>query len=419
MKFFRSLDFTLPTWSVVIFVLSPILSQQEVAAPSFVYLLAIALPTFFYFFSRNRKGLYMQNSHIYALLFFFCYLISTVFSVYSIIDSRISKFFVFVLYFICITSFKYSDLAILSIFRVCIVVSVILAVLIILSYIFGYTHVDSTFFNNRYSIGITGLYKNPNYLASFINIYFFVLLYILLFSKTSKLQKIVIPLLIGLMIYGDYLTGTRASLITVGIVAVASLLRYVYIKHNIRAFILIIIISLLGIMVEAEIERYIDLFLGNRSLTEDEGRIDSWQFAYRVATSNPFWGLGSSSWAGMSGNHYLYLHNIFIELFFSQGLVGILLLILMLFSGFFKTKRKDRFFLLTFMFASGFPLSFQNGLIEVNFWRFIILNNILISYSYYSKNGLVDLLCNSVGGMSQARNGSNNSLLLRNHIRKQ
>lgn len=387
---YKSVSFL--AFSVLVFILSPILSTQETAVPSMLYVVSIFLPTFFYVILV--KNVLINKVHIYAVILWVMGIFSSIVSPYGTLDIRLIKYLILVIYFICVTKTAFSDKDIMFVAKWYIYTSIIVAILIIASYIFGYAHVESDYYIGRYSIGITGLYKNPNYLTSFINVAFFFWGYMLLFCRVLPFNKLVYSCLMVLFIIAFYLTGTRASLLTAGFIIVVMLIRYFREKKRFSLILIfvLLIISLLFIF-KNEINELLYLFIGNRDMLSDESRTLSWAYAFSNIFERPIWGCGLFAWENLGDGSYIkYLHNVFLELFLNQGIIGVVLLLLLLFSGYSKTKKQDRFFILLFMFVSGFPLFFQNGLIDVNFMRFIILNRIIFMYSSFSEKGIVDLI---------------------------
>ena len=132
--------------------------------------------------------------------------------------------------------------------------------------------------------------------------------------------------------------------------------------------------------------------MGTREFMGDEGREEAWTLALKYIKENPILGCGLFSWnrIGATGDYLEWLHNIFLELVLNQGIVGLLLFLCMIFSGANYIKKSDRFFIFVFLFVTGFPMLFQNGVIAVNLWRFVLLNRIVFNYSSRNKLGLSD-----------------------------
>lgn len=385
------------TYFLLWFIISPVLSLEETAAPGVIYVLLMTLPVIIYSFCGNRIKKHAYN--LYAFFLFFSCLISLLFGRYGSLDLNIVKKLVFVLFFIGSMSALLSERDLTFIFKGCYCVAVLIALLIIASYLGGYAHTDSTFFLSRYSVGITGVYKNPNYLTSFMNISFFLLAYIFFQRKNTLFQNVIVLSSMTLFLVSFYFSGTRASFVTASLALVFITLEIV-LKKKKGVFIILPVILLVTFIVIHYfdvIQAATELFLGNRTLTADESRTDSWMRAINNWKTAPIFGCGPNTWSVIKSSDDLnYLHNLILELLLDQGLFGFLIFVMLVFCGFKRTKRNDRFFLLTLMLVTGFPMFFQNGLWEVNFWRFIIINRIAFNYSIYSENGIKTFITNKI-----------------------
>lgn len=378
---------------VLIFILSPVLSLQETANPSMPYVLAMVIPAVIYRLRLRFFNLAMH--HVMALFLLFSGLLSCAFGSFGILDIRYFKYVILVVFYICVTTTRYTEYDFSFIAKNYIIVAVGISLLIFLSFIFGYTHGESSYFLSRYSVGIIGVYKNPNYLTSFVNVALYVLIYRAFFGEISKLTRSIYVLIVLFFVVSDYLSGTRASLmLAVVIVASILLVNVTRRKKIIYAITLLVIILLLGLSYQSQIDSLLDYFMGKRSAFEDEGRTMAWSIAIVQVFKHPIFGCGLNAWDyfGKSSIYLEYLHNVYLELLLNQGFLGLLLCLLMIFDGCLKIKKSDRLFVVIFMIVTGCPLFFQNGLVAVNFWRFIIINRLVFDYSRYSKNGIAYLV---------------------------
>ena len=201
------------TIALTVFILSPILSTQETAVPDMTYILAMTIPPILYF-ATYAKHTKLKPHHIASFFLPFLALISSLMSDNAVIDLRFFKYLLLVFYFVVITNYRFSGNDLLFVGKIYIALSIVLGILIILSYQFGYVHNDSAYYMGRYSIGITGLYKNPNYITSFMNLALFVLLFRLFFCTIRGKQKYLTVSILILFLVSFYLSGTRASLVT-------------------------------------------------------------------------------------------------------------------------------------------------------------------------------------------------------------
>ncbi len=382
------------------FVASPVLSTQETADPSAAYVLAIVIPTFLCGITCLK--LQIKPYHVTAfLMWFFCSVITLLSPFAEKINlMQVVKYLAFILFFVIISLYHYTDKDLKLIAKGYIVVAITIAFAIFLSYLRGYQHVsedgdgETLYYLGRYSIGITGLYKNPNYLASFILVAVLILLNRIKVAKISFKEKIFIISLVVLCLVACFLTGTRAALvvffmIVVGVYA-SSFTKLASLRNLLPLLILIVvIITVYG----NSISELMDLYLAGRELMADEGREEAWPMALRLVSENFLLGRGIDSWHMLSkGSGALNnLHNVFLEFFLNQGIVGMFLLLHIVMYGWKKSKKADHFFLIMLLLVTALPLSFQNGVIAVNFWRFIIINRLALNYSIYSEKGLVEL----------------------------
>ena len=261
--------------AIMLFILSPILSFQEVADPSFIYVSVIFLFAFIPILLGIHKIVF-KKYHLYAVLMLFSAALSTLLFEHAELASLIElfKYSIFTLFFILVTG---SDSVLEEskfrvIFVTYILLSILLSVLVILSYIYGYAHVDSTYYLGRYSIGITGLYKNPNYIESFIALGFFLMVYRLIIFKTNFIEKIILFGLSILMFSSSYLSGTRAAIL-VFIISLLLILINMILKYKKKLIIIIILLlipsyTLLYKNIN-ELQNLYTLFVGQRDFMSD------------------------------------------------------------------------------------------------------------------------------------------------------
>lgn len=396
-KYVRKTDWTM-SFLIMLFIFSPVLSTQADAHPGAPYVLIIVLPVFLIACSRRL----MQNSNINLCaicLFIFAILSSAVSDLSNLDFGTFLKNIVFITFFFSTSSYVFAAKPLKIAFLSYLLLGIVLAVLIILSFIFGYPHIENSLSQGRYSIGITGIFKNPNYLTSFYNVAFFVICYIMATVKLSIKKTAILLLSLALFIVSSFFSGTRAALLVeiliLSIVPIIMAKR----KHLTKIIIVLLIVSFIIFSYLDEINFAISLFLGNRDAFSDEGRSDAWEIAFNYIQDNPVLGCGVKSWNTIShgSSHLEYLHNIFLELFLDQGLIGILFVTGMVCGGYKYTKKTDRTFILFFLIFSAIPMCFQNGLYEVNFWRFIIINRLMMNISIYNNGGINCFLKSTFG----------------------
>lgn len=389
---------------ILLFIFSPVLSTQETAQPGALYVVALVVPIVF--MALNKGLIKTRMINLYAVLLFVFAILSTAIS--DLGNFRVGafmKYLFLIVFFISTNSIvltpkqlKFSSISYLGL-------SIAISLLIILSYIFGYPHNASEFYQGRYSIGITGLYKNPNYLTSFYNIAFFVISFVLATVKQLELKKkFVLVLILALLLFSSFLSGTRAALLLEILILCSIPIILAKKKFFYRIILFTIIIFAPIIYYYDEIEIMLSLFLGERDIFSDAGRTDAWGMAFKYIKSSPLLGCGYNSWYSIHGSSYLeWLHNIFLELLLDQGLIGLILFISIIASGFQKTNANDRTFLLLLFLFSSIPLTLQNGLYEVHFWRYIIINRLMMNFSTSYPGGISAFFNNAFGSTNNHR----------------
>lgn len=376
--------------AALLFIFSPILSFQETAAPGAAYVVVCLAVAFFVFLADNKKKL--QTTHIFALLMWCFALFSTLVNGVPI-DMHCIKYLLIIIIYIFLTISATGNLDMIRITTGYNYMSAILALLILLSFVAGIPHIESYVKASRYSIGITGLFKNPNYLVSFMLLTFYLLTFKLLYRKRPK-KILFLPILLAiLLLYAIFLTGTRAGLLCIGIILCYCLGGKVFFnfKKGIKSIIIIVLFCIIllvifGDLIRPTIERYFQ-----RDFFSDSLRISIWLAALEKYTS------GSLLFGGGINtiNEYLintghtYTHNIFLEMLCEQGIISFIFFFFVLLSGTSKMNKDDRFFYFGFLIILSVPLFFQNGFTEVNFWRYLLLNRLVINYSTNSQLGFV------------------------------
>lgn len=370
-------------YCVLAFVFAPVLSTQEVADPNILYASSIIICTVICV--GNHFRLKTNGGSIAAIVFAFSAFFSSAVGYGDF--TAVAKTFLYVIFYICVCSISYKRTDLKFMIDAYTLLSIILAILIILSAILGYTHNESYYYMSRYSIGITGLYKNPNYLASFINVAFYFICISLIYVKKRKLLKLGI---LGAFLVAIILTGTRAALLESILIIVAALIYNIrHYRNKLYPFILVLVIGAIITVYSASLQNIWDLFLGNRQVFSDEGREVAWSSALSYFFQSPILGYGLDSWNSMHSSDMNYLHNIFLELLLNQGLFGMIPFLVLLLSGIRRTKRDDKWLIYLLLFFSGFPLFFQNGVVSMNIWRFVTIVQVAILYSSQSERGII------------------------------
>lgn len=385
----------LMSFCTLLFCYAPILSTSDTGSIGIIYILVLLFPMACLIPYGNRYS--MGNYFAIAILLWICSIVSSAFGVFEEINLNAEiKYALFVLIFILSTNFKYNskDLNIMGYGYI--IMALLLSLLIIASWKLGYSYSYSTYNLGRHSIDIIGIPKNPNYISAFINISQFMILYNVFFVKHKFRVKL---LLIGIVLFNLFaiaLTGTRAALMCfvimyVGLYIVRSLHHHLMIKIAIA----ITIILTIWLIFNEEINTLYEFYLGRRELLSDDSRTVAWQAAIDIIKDHILFGGGLSAFKYIESLTTIdALHNLLLEVALNQGTIGLILVGVLLFYRINLIKKKDAVFILFFIFVSGFPMLFQNGFVDANFWRFLIINRILINYSINSKKGIIQTVIN-------------------------
>lgn len=377
--------------AILIFILSPIFSLQETAAPDSTYVF-ICLGLSIVSVVIHHSGVKLRRRDI-ATVFAFCS--AVVSSLLGIITpNMILKYACLATIYVLLPNLVISKRELILICKIYLLVSISISALIILSASLGYTSPGNAGESGRYSIDIVGVYKNPNYLVSFICLSQYVLLYLLICTKQTMRNKVFCILAFSIIFYSILLTGTRAGLLNSSISLLLCL--YTVIKtHAKRAvtilFSMLCICSIIIFVAGPSIAEFAVEYLGSRDMFEDKSRTDAWLFVLNRIAEYPLLGSGiGSTTYYLSNSAYIdFLHNIFLELLHEQGIVGFLCFTYIIFNGIKKINYNDKYVIWGILITSAFPLCFQNGFVEVNFWRFLLINRILIEFSEHNEIGVL------------------------------
>ena len=373
------------------FIVFPMLTTDETGCmglPVWGSMLFLALILTIY---ERRK---LVSDSLSAVVLWCLAIIISVFSPYFVMSNDVIKYLAFALLLIMLSNHYYNRDFFINIFFIYSIISVVMAILIVLSFIEGYAHVDSIYEGQiRYSIGITGIYKNPNYIGSFINVAAFIFLNLLFFGKMKKIMKIILAALILLILFSVVLTGTRAALLTFLLGFSFTILHFMKIKKISLGYFLLL---LLGFILLDQIQNYIEYSFNERGGITEDPRMNSWEWAWKLLKEAPLLGYGINSWDVLKRIGMLEgLHNIFLEFVLNQGIISLFILFYLMTYGIKQVKKSDIFFVTGFCLVTTFPLLFQNGLLDITFWRVLLMNRIVIDYSAYSQNGFMALIINT------------------------
>lgn len=151
-------------------------------------------------------------------------------------------------------------------------------------------------------------------------------------NQTIKKGEIINNIFIGLLILTIVLSGSRTSVI----MAIVTLL--FYFRFNVRKFLLplLLVIGVIAIILfYFDISAVVDRVLNFRNSVSDSGRSEVWSEVISKIKSNLFWGNGMNAYESL---HTLRnVHNGYLRLFLSMGVVFSVLSLLFYFSFLLKS----------------------------------------------------------------------------------
>ncbi len=371
---------------LILFIISPYyfwietsVSFRDVIIPFFLVLIGAFL----------SKKIIITFPDVIVILFWMEAILATVIARTPFSTTSIT-YLLFAILFIFITSREYSEVDIARIIDTYLIASTIVGFLIVLSAITHKPH--SGVFYLRYSINVIGVVKNPNYLVAFLVGAFTILVQGVLFCKAT-VKKQVSRIIVAVIIFSScILTGTRSSWLALAGVGVLTIFQLVFLKSSrgkrLKNIILLILVCLFFIYI---VLRYIPVDVFNRFSLEDSFRSSAWKLAYDdFIRSNFITGFGINGVVKHIISIGNDLHSMILQTLFDQGICGIILLIMLICFGLFRTKKSDRFFLYIFYISVYYPFFFNNGCSTVSFWFPIIITRLFVDYSLKNEMSIID-----------------------------
>lgn len=353
---------------------------------TFIDVVYIFIPLFFY--CVFHKFISFNGYFLYFVLYFEA-MFSVLISPQAGFTSTAVTYFLYCVLVLLISSIPFTPHQLRKFEKYYNYLAIICCILIILSWMAGITNGE-----NRYSIGIVGVKKNQNYVNDIILLSFAFLLSKMYFTNRIRLKEIA---LILLFFFACFLTGTRAALLTLGLLALVYIFLIFFKKGKKSIAIWIILLGSLGIFLLFNIlpPEIAERFIGEGS-SEDNLRTLMWANNYLEFIKSPFLGMGLGQTDVINAKtvilendtgDILSLHNVLLQFLYEQGILGVLIFIVILRGIIKRFRKEDRLFGVLMMLALYFPISFQNGLVGFVFWWPLMLLEI---YSRTSKRqGLI------------------------------
>lgn len=350
--------------AMVLLALCPLISASENEAS---FRDAI-IPFFLLFFLLLISGCSIKGfkSFIPYFLLWLLGMVSTLFSPFIGFESTAVTYLLFCVLIVltCILSVYFSKKMLSYFVTFYIVLSLICALLVILSWVMGVQHGW-----NRYSIDVIGVNKNQNYINEIILLGYAFLLNRTIRSKKRLLLRVATAVVI---IWGVVLTGTRAALFTVLLLTGLSIVYILFVKRKLYFIFIFVAVAVAAFFLfQKYIPDYItDRITGENALSDDL-RITMWKSAFQKFLEYPVLGIGingTTVYNTSLGYGTECIHNVLLQFLVDQGILSALVLLFVFLKIVRRTKKKDRFFIITMFVALYFPMLFQNGLVTYTFW---------------------------------------------------
>jgi len=332
----------------------------------------------------------LNKYHIYTILFWICFLISTLFSPYITIKRDMLTFLIAITFFILATSINYNDKEIKYIIYSYIFISLISALNIIWNVIRNHTVTYK-----RYSTSFFGVDKDPNYASAYIVPAVFILFYLLIKKKANLRYKLVLFIILFIISLGIISTGSRAAFLFIVLSYFINIVFFIFHKkkHRIfKIFTLTILLCLLCIAIRFLVPSDLLSRVTNLSNYKNDSRLVLWLETLKLFIKYPLLGVGlngANSYLTSQGYHHS--HNVYIDILSGSGIIGFLLYILILFN-ILNVKKSDKAFIFGYMLTSLGPLFFINGFNAPVFWIPMLISGIIHKHSWNSDRKFEEIL---------------------------
>jgi len=279
---------------------------------------------------------------------------------------------------------------------------VLVASLICLSYAFWrniYQDFSGGYYYNEFTSIIN---SHPTYMAYYVCFSIIFLLYLVSYEMHGRLQRILITIVILFLSFILMLTAGRSTFVSMLMMASFFFLKLLFepypIKRKLQAISVTIVLLLLILFQSSYSPRILAGFLEGTEISAGKIQGDTWERLVLWesainASSNIYIGVGTGDYTDVITNYYkannlpkfaessFNAHNQFIQTFFSNGLIGLLVLLITLLRPILMAaERQNIFGMLTF-----FPFLIY-GISEVFLGRyqglifFVLLHQIFVKY---------------------------------------
>lgn len=244
--------------------------------------------------------------------------------------------------------------------------------------------------NGRVSIRYFGITKDVNYLTAFLVPAYSLFFYVGLIGRQRKLF-----IKCFIMLVAIFLAGSRSVFISAVSASVLIFGKYMFSKRTSprsRFAIILVLLTFMGLFYILLENNPLFSRMTTTENYEENARLKIWDFALLAFYKNPIWGSGIRS-----GSYYSQMetrwvtHNSWLDLLTGQGVVGVFLMLLFIFTLFLRLPRENRVLMFAFFITCFLPLFFINGYECATFWMPMLLCKIL-SDKCRTKKNIIELI---------------------------
>lgn len=319
----------------------------------------------------------MRSTPIALVMYWLVIFLSTALSSVVPLEQNVFSFAILIYLFYLVSSTFFEENQIKLILSVYIISALVCSAFVVKNWVAG------DFFNAwtlRASYRFMGVYKDPNYVASYISPATF-FLFVKTITVADKKKKLLS--LSGLIFFVITILciGSRGAMLTVA-VAIA----YYYLMTSSISNAKKIVIFAIGFFVVMQIYNiYVSVMpqqvFDRLNNSADNSRLDLWAAGMKGFTNNPLIGCGLASSnvyaIALAGNH---CHNVYIDALAACGILGNAFLIYAFIKNCMQSSKKNRTFIHASILVFFIPLVFINGFNSATFITPLMMMAILSSY---------------------------------------
>lgn len=326
-------------------------------------------------FTTNMRR--TKSTPIALFMYWLVIFISTALSSVVPLEQNVFSYAILLYLFYLVSSTFFEENQIKLILSVYIISALVCSAFVVKNWLAG------DFFNAwtlRASYRFMGVYKDPNYVASYISPAAF-FLFVKTITGSNKKKKLLSLLGLIFFVITILCIGSRGAMLTVA-VAIA----YYYLMTSSISNAQKIVIFAIGFFVVMQIYQiYLSVMpqqvFDRLNNSADDSRLSLWAAGMKGFTNNPILGCGLGSSNAYSntlvGNH---CHNVYIDALAACGILGNAFLIYAFIKNCMQSSKKNRTFIHASILVFFIPLVFINGFNSATFITPLMIMAILSSY---------------------------------------